>query len=412
MELFRRFQGGKKMAKEDIKEYFEMYQKFFLFAIAPEKMVSFSNKKKGWNFFKSIMTFFILNSILFSFLISFLNTKEFVTKWIPVLIFIQSIIYIPVCIIPVLTRNIKEMIKIAITEALIVLSTLLYINITIYLLFLFTELYLFYYLYLVISVLTTIYLCFYYPMKVAKNKKVFFGIVTFLCSFGINYVSSFLILSINSKPMYAMVDKIYQESIEKTGEIINLSVYCVEHQQLICDLESNFLETGNPDSLRLLNNQLDLIILKKTDIEVYKDTLIFNRNKSELIVLIDTIDLYEKMKREINTYEYIPKEYHEKLKIYSNELVEIKRGIDDLKNSNRSENEIKKDALLLLEKEQEIAKFLEDSSLRENQMNVSIKTIKEIISLQEQIKYKTKKLSQLTEETQNYWKKRTKFLLL
>ena len=147
------------MTKEDIKEYFEIYQKFLIFAVTPEKIISFSNKKKGWNFFISIIIFFILNSIFFSFLISYLNTKEFVTKWIPALIFIESIIYIPVCIIPALSKNIKTILKIAITEALIVLSTLLYINITIYLLFLFTEFYVFYYLYLAISVLKTIYLC-------------------------------------------------------------------------------------------------------------------------------------------------------------------------------------------------------------------------------------------------------------
>lgn len=80
------------MTKEDIKEYFEIYQKFLIFAVTPEKIISFSNKKKGWNFFISIIIFFILNSIFFSFLISYLNSKEFVTKWIPVLIFIQSII--------------------------------------------------------------------------------------------------------------------------------------------------------------------------------------------------------------------------------------------------------------------------------------------------------------------------------
>lgn len=307
------------------------------------------------------------------------------TKWIPVLIFIQSIIYIPICIIPVLTRNIKEMIKIAITEALIVLSTLLYINITIYLLFLFTELYLFYYLYLVISVLTTIYLCFYYPMKVAKNKKVFFGIVTFLCSFGINYVSSFLILSINSKPMYAMVDKIYQESIEKTEEIIELSQYCINHQLVINDLQTQYLNSGDSEVLRLLNNQLNLILLKKNDIAEYKDKIIFNRNKHELISMIDILDLYELLKREINVYEYISDEYHKILCEYF-ENDDDNKSLEALKTIGLSEDQYKK-------------------------FQLNLKTMEEINTIAKNINLKIEKLSEQIDETQKFWSKRQKFLL-
>lgn len=373
------------MTKEDIKEYFEIYQKFLIFAVTPEKIISFSNKKKGWNFFISIIIFFILNSIFFSFLISYLNSKEFVTKWIPALIFIESIIYIPVCIIPALSRNIKTILKIAITEALIVLSTLLYINITIYLLFLFTELYVFYYLYLAISVLKTIYLCLYYPMKVAKNKKVFFGILTFLCSFGINYLSTSLIFSINSKPMYAIVDQIYQESIEKTEEIIELSQYCMNHQLVINDLQTQYLSSGDSEVLRLLNNQLNLILLKKNDIAEYKDKIIFNRNKHELISMIDILDLYELLKREINVYEYISDEYHKILCEYF-ENDDDNKSLEALKTIGLSEEQYKK-------------------------FQINLKTMEEINTIAKNINLKIKELSEQIDETQKFWSKRQKFLL-
>lgn len=373
------------MAKEDIKEYFEIYQKFLMFTVTPEKIISFSNKKKGWNFFISIMTFFILNSILFSLLISFLNTKKFVTKWVPALMFIQSIIYIPVCVIPALTTNIKTMMKIAITEALIVLSTLLYINITIYLLFLFTEFYVFYYLYLAISVLTTIYLCLYYPMKVAKNKQVFFGILTFFCSFGINYLSTSLILSMNPKPIYVMVDKIYQESIEKTEEIIELSQYCINHQLVINDLQTQYLNSGDSEVLRLLNNQLNLILLKKNDIAEYKDKIIFNRNKHELISMIDILDLYELLKREINVYEYISDEYHKILCEYF-ENDDDNKSLEALKTIGLSEDQYKK-------------------------FQLNLKTMEEINTIAKNINLKIEKLSEQIDETQKFWSKRQKFLL-
>ena len=135
--------------KEDIQEVLESYKLFFTFLIKPKEIITFVKKRKGWKFALSIILYFGINTVIFTFLISYFNTKEFLTKWIPLVIIIQSIIYIPLCLLPLSFRSANTnnklivIIKTAIVEALIVHSTLLYLGIIFYFLFLITESYFF-----------------------------------------------------------------------------------------------------------------------------------------------------------------------------------------------------------------------------------------------------------------------------
>ena len=144
--------------KEDIQEVLECFKLFFTFFIKPKEIIVFVKKRKGWKFVLSIILYFGITTGIFVFLISYFNTKEFVTKWTPLVVIIQSIIYIPLCLLPLSFRNANTnnklifIIKTAIVEALIVHSTLLYLGIIFYFLFLITESYFFYYLYLIYSI--------------------------------------------------------------------------------------------------------------------------------------------------------------------------------------------------------------------------------------------------------------------
>ena len=164
--------------KEDIQEVLECFKLFFTFLIKPKEIIAFVNKRKGWKFSLSIILYFVISTGIFTFLISYFNTKEFITKWIPLVIIIQSIIYIPLCLLPLSFRNANTnnklifIIKTAIVEALIVHSTLLYLGIIFYFQFLMTESYFFYYLYLIYSICVTLYICIYFPLSVSEKKMI------------------------------------------------------------------------------------------------------------------------------------------------------------------------------------------------------------------------------------------------
>ena len=91
--------------KEDIQEVLECFKLFFTFFIKPKEIIVFVKKRKGWKFALSIILYFGITTGIFVFLISYFNTKEFVTKWIPLVVIIQSIIYIPLCLLPLSFRN-------------------------------------------------------------------------------------------------------------------------------------------------------------------------------------------------------------------------------------------------------------------------------------------------------------------
>ena len=111
--------------KEDIQEILESYKLFFTFLIKPKEIIAFVKKRKGLKFALSNILYFGISTGIFAFLISYFNTKEFVITWIPLVIIIQSIIYIPLCLLPLSFRNANTnkklifIIKAAIVEATI-----------------------------------------------------------------------------------------------------------------------------------------------------------------------------------------------------------------------------------------------------------------------------------------------------
>ena len=404
--------------KEDIQEVLECFKLFFTFFIKPKEIIVFVKKRKGWKFVLSIILYFGITTGIFVFLISYFNTKEFVTKWIPLVVIIQSIIYIPLCLLPLSFRNANTnnklifIIKTAIVEALIVHSTLLYLGIIFYFLFLITESYFFYYLYLIYSICITLYICIYFPLLISEKKKILSIILTYMCSVGINYFTLLALAETSYGNKTIILDIIYQESIEKTSEVIEFAQYSINHQEIIVDMEQAYLNNGNKDILEQLNNQIDLILQKKNDIFEFNKTIKFNRNKKELLIMTEIIEAYEKIKREINVYEYISKKFNEDVEKTSNELKELCLQFEllekDIENSDKKE--LYEDELQKINcKIQTIQEFFVNSS--QIQLQVNNKSLEEINKTQEFINMKMLELTNQTKETQEYWIHREKFLL-
>lgn len=405
--------------KEDIQELLESYKLFFSFLIKPKEIIAFVKKRKGWKFALSIILYFGISTGIFSFLISYFNTKQFVTKWIPLVIIIQSIIYIPLCLLPLSFRNANTnkklifIIKTAIVEALIVHSTLLYLGIVFYFLFLITESYFFYYFYLIYSVCMTLYICIFFPLSVSEKKIILSIILTYLCSVGINYFTLLVISETSYGNKTILLDVIYQESIEKTAEVIEFAQYSNDHQKLIVDLEKEYFNNGTKDVRELLNQQIDLILIKKQDIYEFNATIKFNRNKKELMLLMEILDAYEHIKREINVYEQIPNSFKKAIEEKSIELEKlieqrgtIKNKIEEGVNIESSKDELQQinDGIL------EIQSFIDNSAHTRKQIEINIEAVGEINKQLEFINLKEKNLMTLVEETQKYWDKRQKFL--
>lgn len=406
--------------KEDIQEVLECFKLFFTFFIKPKEIIVFVKKRKGWKFVLSIILYFGITTGIFVFLISYFNTKEFVTKWIPLVVIIQSIIYIPLCFIPLSFRNANTnkklifIIKTTIVEALIVHSTLLYLGIIFYFLFLITESYFFYYLYLIYSICITLYICIYFPLLISEKKKILSIILTYMCSVGINYFTLLALAETSYGNKTIILDIIYQESIEKTSEVIEFAQYSINHQEIIVDMEQAYLNNGNKDILEQLNNQIDLILQKKNDIFEFNKTIKFNRNKKELLIMTEIIEAYEKIKREINVYEYISKKINEDVEKTSNELKELCLQFEQLEKDieNSDKKELYEDELQKINcKIQTIQEFFVNSSQIQLQVKVNNKSLEEINKTQEFINMKMLELTNQTKETQEYWIHREKFLL-
>ena len=406
--------------KEDIQEVLECFKLFFTFFIKPKEIIVFVKKRKGWKFALSIILYFGITTGIFVFLISYFNTKEFVTKWIPLVVIIQSTIYIPLCFIPLSFRNANTnkklifIVKTTIVEALIVHSTLLYLGIIFYFLFLITESYFFYYLYLLYSICITLYICIYFPLLISEKKKILSIILTYMCSVGINYFTLLVLSETSYGNKTIILDAIYQESIEKTSVVIEFAQYSINHQEIIVDMEQAYLNNGNKDILEQLNNQIDLILQKKNDIFEFNKTIKFNRNKKELLIMTEIIEAYEKIKREINVYEYISKKFNEDVEKTSNELKELCLQFEllekDIENSDKKElyeDELQK----INSKIQTIQEFFVNSSQIQLQVKVNNKSLEEINKTQEFINMKMLELTNQTKETQEYWIHREKFLL-
>lgn len=406
--------------KEDIQEVLECYKLFFTFLIKPKEIIAFVKKRKGWKFSLSIIFYFVISTGIFTFLISYFNTKEFITKWIPLVIIIQSIIYIPLCLLPLSFRSANTnnkvifIIKTAIVEALIVHSTLLYLGIIFYFLFLITESYFFYYLYLIYSGCMTLYICIYFPLSVSEKKMILSIMLTYICSVGINYFTLLVLSETSYGNKTIILDAIYQESIEKTSEVIEFAQYSINHQEIIVDMEQAYLNNGNKDILEQLNNQIDLILQKKNDILEFNKTIKFHRNKKELLIMTEIIEAYEKIKREINVYEYISKKFNEDVEKTSNELKELCLQFEQLEKDieNSDKKELYEDELQKINsKIQTIQEFFVNSSQIQLQVKANYKSLEEINKNQEFINMKMLELTNQTKETQEYWIHREKFLL-
>ena len=405
--------------KEDIQEVLESFKLFFIFFIKPKEIITFVKKRKGWKFVLSIILYFGISTVIFTFLISYFNTKEFITKWIPLVIIIQSIIYIPLCLLPLsfrsaITNNkVIFIIKTAIVEALIVHSTLLYLGIIFYFLFLITESYFFYYLYLIYSVCMTLYICIYFPLSVSEKKMILSIILTYMCSVGINYFTLLVLSETSYGNKTIMLDVVYQESIEKTAKVIEFAQYVNNHQKLIVDLEEEYINNGNKEVRELLNKQIDLILMKKQDIYEFNKTIKFNRNKKELMLLMEILDAYEKIKREINLYKQIPNSFQEQIEKKSIDLKQLIAQRDTIKHKIEEEFNIEslKDELQQVNDGiLEIQSFIDNSSQTRKQIEINIEAVREINKQLEFINLKEKNLMSEVENTQKYWDKRQNFL--
>lgn len=405
--------------KEDIQEVLECFKLFFTFLIKPKEIIVFVNKRKGWKFSLSIILYFVISTGIFTFLISYFNTKEFITKWIPLVIIIQSIIYIPLCLLPLSFRNANTnnklifIIKTAIVEALIVHSTLLYLGIIFYFQFLMTESYFFYYLYLIYSICVTLYICIYFPLSVSEKKMILSIILTYMCSVGINYFTLLVLSETSYGNKTIMLDVVYQESIEKTAKVIEFAQYANNHQKLIVDLEEEYINNGNKEVRELLNKQIDLILMKKQDIYEFNKTIKFNRNKKELMLLMEILDAYEKIKREINLYEQIPNSFQEQIEKKSIDLKQLIAQRDTIKHKIEEEvyiESLKDELQQVNDGILEIQSFIDNSSQTRKQIEINIEAVREINKQLEFINLKEKNLMSEVENTQKYWDKRQKFL--
>lgn len=405
--------------KEDIQEVLECFKLFFTFLIKPKEIIAFVNKRKGWKFSLSIILYFVISTGIFTFLISYFNTKEFITKWIPLVIIIQSIIYIPLCLLPLSFRNANTnnklifIIKTAIVEALIVYSTLLYLGIIFYFQFLITESYFFYYLYLIYSICVTLYICIYFPLSVSEKKMILSIILTYMCSVGINYFTLLVLSETSYGNKTIMLDVVYQESIEKTAKVIEFAQYANNHQKLIVDLEEEYINNGNKEVRELLNKQIDLILMKKQDIYEFNKTIKFNRNKKELMLLMEILDAYEKIKREINLYEQIPNSFQEQIEKKSIDLKQLIAQRDTIKHKIEEEvyiESLKDELQQVNDGILEIQSFIDNCSQTRKQIEINIEAVREINKQLEFINLKKKNLMSEVENTQKYWDKRQKFL--
>ena len=405
--------------KEDIQEVLECFKLFFTFFIKPKEIIVFVKNRKGWKFVLSIILYFGITTGIFVFLISYFNTKEYVTKWIPLVVIIQSIIYIPLCFIPLSFRNANTnkklifIIKTTIVEALIVHSTLLYLGIIFYFLFLITESYFFYYLYLIYSICVTLYICIYFPLSVSEKKMILSIILTYMCSVGINYFTLLVLSETSYGNKTIMLDVVYQESIEKTAKVIEFAQYANNHQKLIVDLEEEYINNGNKEVRELLNKQIDLILMKKQDIYEFNKTIKFNRNKKELMLLMEILDAYEKIKREINLYEQIPNSFQEQIEKKSIDLKQLIAQRDTIKHKIEEEvyiESLKDELQQVNDGILEIQSFIDNSSQTRKQIEINIEAVREINKQLELINLKEKNLMSEVENTQKYWDKRQKFL--
>lgn len=238
-------------------------------------------------------------------------------------------------------------------------------------------------------------------------------ILTYMCSVGINYFTLLVLAETSYGNKTIILDIIYQESIEKTSEVIEFAQYSINHQEIIVDMEQAYLNNGNKDILEQLNNQIDLILQKKNDIFEFIQTIKFNRNKKELMLLMEILDAYEKIKREINLYEQIPNSFQEQIEKKSIDLKQLIAQRDTIKHKIEEEvyiESLKDELQQVNDGILEIQSFIDNSSQTRKQIEINIEAVREINKQLEFINLKEKNLMSEVENTQKYWDKRQKFL--
>ena len=234
-----------------------------------------------------------------------------------------------------------------------------------------------------------------------------------MCSVGINYFTLLVLSETSYGNKTIMLDVVYQESIEKTAKVIEFAQYANNHQKLIVDLEEEYINNGNKEVRELLNKQIDLILMKKQDIYEFNKTIKFNRNKKELMLLMEILDAYEKIKREINLYEQIPNSFQEQIEKKSIDLKQLIAQRDTIKHKIEEEvyiESLKDELQQVNDGILEIQSFIDNSSQTRKQIEINIEAVREINKQLEFINLKEKNLMSEVENTQKYWDKRQKFL--
>lgn len=405
------------MSLNDIPKILNIYESFFVFLFNPTKIFEFVKNNNSKRVLKNAIGFFLCNTIIIIPITNFLIPKQFNIKWIPLIVIIQCLFYIQFCIVPISFRNKKELmiyIKIGITESFMVISVLIYLNIFILFLFFLFESYIVYACFMFFLIFIAWYISVYFPKKIANYKKRFSLILTFISSFLLNYFAMLAIsnFSINFGN-YHLLDTMYEESIETTPQIIEYEKYWLNHIKLISDLENQYIKEGDKNTLGLLNKQIDLIIMKKNDIARFNGKVLFNRNKKELLILIEIIEAYERVKREINVYEHIPETYDVEIRrMYENNkkidmrLKQIKQFVDYMINKETLE-ELKQIKI----KMDDIQQHLDEFSLTKYQVIINNNAVGEICNNIDFVNTKVNELNAQIDKKMKYLTVRSIFPL-
>lgn len=405
------------MSLNDIPKILNIYESFFVFLFNPTKIIEFVKNNNSKRVLKNAIGFFLCNTIIIIPITNFLIPKQFNIKWIPLIVIIQCLFYIQFCIVPISFRNKKEVmtyVKIGITESFMVISVLIYLNIFILFLFFLFESYILYACFMFFLIFIAWYISVYFPQKIANYKKRFSLILTFISCFLLNYFAMFAISnsSINFGNFH-LVDAMYEESIKTALQIIEYEEYWLNHIKLISELEKQYIEEGDKNTLGLLNKQIDLIIMKKDDISRFDEKIIFNDNKKELLILIEIIEAYERMKREINVCEHIPETYNVEIRKMYEDNIKIDMRLKQINQfvAYMINKETLEELKQIKNKMDEIQQHLNAFSLTNYQVIINNNAVEEICNNIDFVNTKVNELNAQTDKKMKYLTVRSIFPL-
>jgi hypothetical protein len=263
----------------------------------PQKLVKYIlNASIKKLIIKSILLLFI-NYFILKIIFEIINTSKNINYLqIPVMIVIISIVYcfcFPFIFIS-LKINLKEKIKLSVFSSIFIHNTLLPLIYIFFICFILTEIYVFYFVTIFIAIIINIFIFIIYPLFF--NKKLFKAI-SILSSLGIFLVINYstLILTTDKTNSNIYQDPIFHEFIEIQPKYLEIVVYINENSQLLIDSEQKFIAEGNYSYYDILKNQMATVINQKNEIEILLSKINFNRNKKCLILILEIIDIYEKI---------------------------------------------------------------------------------------------------------------------